>query len=165
MKRTLVIVLAVWAIVNLFGCGGAAEAPHAVDVLDGSPVVTDAQLAAVISLTNTLAPSPVDLTNYTVTVHDSVESSQAACTGDAGCTVIVAKTINVPWPVEYNGLDRATLNAISAAALAHEMGHVFYFEMTGDPDHNHHHAEWFDLNRIDSVCGRVYDAFNKAVLQ
>lgn len=163
MKTFLVL-----AIAMLAACGGAEQtATSPVDILNGSPVVADETIQAVIAATQAIAQSEIDLDGYTLTVFDSVEGSHEACSkfsGESavGCTVISTKEIDTPWPVEFSGYDRATLNAISAAVIAHELGHVYYFQTTGDPDATHSHDEWFNKDDATSVAGRVYDQFNHA---
>lgn len=150
----------------LCACAGAPSTfdPNApVDVLNGSPDVTNETLQKVMDLTNQLAPKAVNLNGWSIIVYSTVEESHSHCTSTTGegdgCVDPLIHTIHVPWPSEYNGYDAATLRAESAEVLAHEMGHVFYFQTTKDFDHNHTHKEWFNQDDATSLCGRVYDAF------
>lgn len=165
MKRAIAKLALAIALGLSGACGVMPSSNGALDIRNGSPAVSIDTIDAVIAYTDTLTPdgSPIDLHGYTLTVWDTVADAQRACIAVDGvaCTVIGdSHTIDTPWPSEYGSYDTATLDAISAAALAHELGHVYYFETTGDSDAAHTHTEWFDVNDPSTVCGRVYDAFN-----
>ena len=152
------------AALSMYACGNEPSVNKPVDVLNGSTAITVEQIYSVMNYVDMMAGTHVDLTNYTLTVHGTVEESIEACAGgEVACHNKAAMYIHAPWPTEYMDYDRATLNAISAYTLCHEMGHAHLYHTTGNGDGDHTHTEWFDGNDPTSVCGRVYDHYNRVL--
>lgn len=166
MKNYIYVLMIGATLVTGCGVDNSDNANKPLDVLNGSHV-SDGVIYSVIDYVNEVAPAHVNTDNYTLTVHGTVEESMEACggEGEVGCHNKGLKYIHTPWPSEYEDYDAATLNAISAYTLCHELGHLYYYNTTGNSDHNHTHTEWFDGNKVDSVCGKVYDKYNKTTLE
>lgn len=85
------------------------------------------------------------------------------------CTRPTDRFIIAYWmySLEVNGqvYPRKLLNGSSAADLAHELGHVYYYQTTGDSDHNHTHQEWFDDYTIGSITNQVYGHYYRDDLE
>jgi hypothetical protein len=130
-----------------------------VDVLNGSAYVTDDRIETVIDTVQSLAPSPVILDGWTITIDGDMSETIDYCGKPAGaCSDTGTKQMHVAWTGASQYVTQTAANAAAASNLAHEMGHLYYLQTTGDPDADHTHAEWFSLSDPTSICSHVRDA-------
>ena len=127
-------------------CGCGAEMPPMQMVNNSS--LSSELFDEVIATTEAVAGDAIDLSGWTLNVHSAVGEG---CTGAAACSNMGLKTINIPAP------ESADIGTI-AGVLCHELGHVWFYQQTGDSDHDHEHmTQWFGYNIEGSVCYRVAD--------
>lgn len=133
----------------LCACG---TAPQGFEYRNGSQI-SDARIEGAIDLTQSLAPRAIGLNGWVLTVFDTQTELENYCDPEAlGCMNPGSHLIGTSWP------DDPKFNPASAAVIAHELGHVYYYNTTGDLDYAHEHSEWFDLAVPSSICSRVFDA-------
>jgi hypothetical protein len=156
-----VLVLGFLAVV---GCG--TDQQHAqLDIYNDTTAVNTTTIQDIIVMVNAITPngSTINLDNYSLTVWDTLEALRKQCQDTpkvVGCTSIHDKLIDTVWLSGLNGTTIEQENGYSAGILAHELGHIYYHQTTGDADATHKHQEWFSEDpSVDSVRNSIYHAF------
>lgn len=146
-------------------CGTDTHIIQPLDIYNDTTVVSTDTLHEVIAFVNTITPdgSEIDLGDYWMGVWGTQEAVVKECNNNSeawGCTSIENKTIDFVW-ISYDPHHPTDeeMNGASAGILAHELGHVYYYETTGDADPNHKHTEWFAQDGSDSVWLKTYYEF------
>jgi hypothetical protein len=141
------------------GCGLNLDISSDLKVYNTSGWPTELALDVVDAVRQAAAGLP-DLDGYSIYLHGTLAESRAACAGSDGCSATTAHYIHVPFidpASEMLTPERAT--GLVARLLAHELGHVYYFEHDGDADGTHTHTEWFDYHNQLSMGGAIENMF------
>jgi hypothetical protein len=144
MKHSIILILPFLA-----ACGFHPYNENASpDILNFSPNVSIDYINEVIDYTNTITPNgkPVDLRGYTIRIEDTYDDTTETCNTkhtpgeiDLGCTFVDMRFMSVSWDERGKKIPEG----YHAATITHEMGHIYYYQRTGDADVNHKHMEWF----------------------
>ncbi len=160
------ILIACLFIMVLTACEPQDETKPELVIYNGSVAVTDDHIQQVIDAVNTF--EYVDLKGYSMTIYGTAEEVDEHCfgsdEGELGCHSGMPAFIHTFWPTEFRDYTPSVVNGMGAYIICHEMAHAYLYKTTGNGDAKHTHTEWFDLNRMDSYCGQVYDQFHKEKL-
>lgn len=140
----------------LFGCGSTPNPPRWVN----TSTYPTSNAEDVWATTEAVAGAAIDLDDYTIYMWPHVGGGCPA--GVAECTNPEAHVLNSAWPTaaELNSTQEATNRAL-AGLFCHELGHVHFFEVSGDSDHNHLQTSWgYDYNTPGTVCYSVSQMFS-----
>lgn len=135
--------------------------------------ISDDVIYDVIDLTNSLLDEPVDMNGWTIHIYSTNEEAYQVCLNGAGpnaggCSNAKQKVIWCWWADynEFNPADGlAPVNGSAAACIAHEMGHGYYYDTTGDSDKTHvHWDEYFGLYEEGSIVNQVWNQYYREEL-
>lgn len=146
----------------LVGCGNETREYSIWDCNSNSRSILVQQ---VIDRVNSLVPQSVDPSDYSISLLPYQSDVAEACPRSnpqtvLGCTHIYYKDMYSMWAMEHRDYDNAKLNGLGAQILAHELGHLYFFQTEGNSDNNHSHSWWFDHNNPSSITGTIQDIYS-----
>lgn len=145
-------------------CGTDTHVIQPLDIYNDTTVVSDKYIQEVISFVNTITPNgeTINLGDYWLGVWATKDTLVKNCADNSeawGCISLENKTIDIVWISNDSAATDEEMNGASAGILAHELGHLYYWQTERDADPNHKHTEWFAQDGFDSVWLRTYQQF------
>lgn len=147
-------------IAALVGCDGEALPP--LQIVNESSY-SEAFARAIVADVEAQVDETLDLGGFTLhmTAHAG-DGCGAGPDGGTACTNLETHHMWTPFVTASSlpvVVSQARLNFDAAGLLCHELGHVYFYETTGDGDASHMHTEWYDYNAPGTTCYAIASDF------
>jgi len=123
----------------------------------------DSFAESIIQATQDVSGVNIGLSGFTLTMTAHVGDSCGAPGEASACTNLQSQHIYSPF-VSADSLPvavrQSNLNVDAAGLLCHELGHIYFYQASGDGDPKHAHSEWYNYSQPGTICYAVSQVFN-----